>query len=681
MFSPLPKRAALQRLCALLAAAGSGVCAAQPAQLAPMVVDVLRTPTALDRVVADVVVIDRERIRDSGADSLEDLLRREGGFQLTRNGGPGQIAGVLLRGASSNNTVVVVDGVRVGSATLGQTDLSVLSLGEIERIEILRGPGSSLYGADAVGGVVRIVTRRGQGAPVLSARLAAGALDGRVAEAAVTGASGALDYAASLSRESSRGVSAVRDGVPFGVENPDADGFTRRGGALRLGAALAPGQRVGLSVSRSELDGQFDNPYAPDASLDFRRRDQAQVAALDWRGQWSPAAATTLRLAQQDDRTRSIGATTARFDTRRRQLTLEHGWNAGAAGEWLFALDHLEESIDTTTAYARDERRNTGLVVGWTGRFGAQRLQADLRHDDNSAYGGVTTGKLGWAMDLSRTVSVRAVAGTAFRAPSFNELYFPGYGAPVDPERSTSVEAGLRWSDGDSSAGLTLYRNRVRDLIGYEPSPAACGDPAAYPFGCAANTGRARLQGATFDAAHRVGAWSGRLVLDLLDAKDLSTGDRLVRRAAHTASAGLTWAAGAWSVGGELVGVGARPEGGRLPTYQVLDLLARWRVAPQWRVHAEVRHAHDRPRAAIHQDVGDLARLVEFEASGRDQVAGQPRAQRAAAASKRGAAVSGEQLWRAASSSRVQDARREEQLRAGRAQGGRAARTGRKGRE
>jgi vitamin B12 transporter len=594
MSSPSPKRAALRRLCVLLSAASGSVFAADPVPLPAVVVDVLRAPTALDRVVADVVVIDRERIRDSGADSLEDLLRREGGIQFTRNGGPGQIAGVLMRGASSNNTVVVVDGVRVGSATLGQTDLSVLSLGEIERIEILRGPGSSLYGADAVGGVVRVVTRRGQGKPVVTANLAAGELRGRLVEAAVAGASGAFDMAASLSRESSRGVSAVRDGVAFGVENPDADGFTRQAGALRLGAALSPGHRVGLSVSRSTLDGQFDNPYAVDASLDFRRRDRAEIAAVDWRGQWSPAAATAVRLSQQDDRTRSLGEFTERFDTRRRQVTVEQTWNAGALGEWLFALDRLDERIAGTTTYAEDTRRNTGLVVGWTGRFGAHRLQADLRGDDNSVYGGVTTGKLGWAMDLTKTLTVRAVAGTAFRAPSFNELYYPNYGAPVDPERSSSIEAGLRWRDGDSSAGVTVYRNRVRDLIGYEPSPAACGDAAYYSFGCAANIGRARLQGLTVDAAHRIGAWSARATLDLLDAKDLATGDRLARRAAHSGSAGVAWSAGAWSAGADLVGVGARPEGGRLASYEVLDLHARWQAAPNWRVEAQLRNALDR---------------------------------------------------------------------------------------
>ena len=128
---------------------------AQPQILPPVIVTGSREPLPLDRVVADVIVIDSQRIRESSADSIEDLLRREGGIALSRTGGPGQSSGVMLRGASASNTVVLIDGVRIGSATLGQADLSALSLAQIERIEVLRGPGSSLYGADAVGGVVQ----------------------------------------------------------------------------------------------------------------------------------------------------------------------------------------------------------------------------------------------------------------------------------------------------------------------------------------------------------------------------------------------------------------------------------------------------------------------------------------------------------------------------------------------
>ena len=185
---------------------------AQAARLDPVAVIGTREPMPLARIVGDVTVIDAERIRDSGASTIEELLQREGGIQLSRNGGPGQSAGVLLRGSGASSTLVLVDGVRVGSATLGQLDFSAIGLAQIERIEILRGPASSLYGADAVGGVVRIVTRTGSGRPHVSAHAEIGELHSSMADVAVGGASGRFDFAAGAAWEGSDGISAVKPG-------------------------------------------------------------------------------------------------------------------------------------------------------------------------------------------------------------------------------------------------------------------------------------------------------------------------------------------------------------------------------------------------------------------------------------------------------------------------------------
>ncbi len=161
---------------------------------------------------ADVVVIDADAIRNTSADSIEDLIRRSAGMQVVRNGGPGQTSGFFIRGASTNSTVVLIDGVRVGSATLGQAEFEALSLAQIERIEILRGPASSLYGADAVGGVVQIFTRRGEGAPRWTA---AGEVGGYRSLAAATSARAVrrrLGLRALARPRESRGVSAIAPG-------------------------------------------------------------------------------------------------------------------------------------------------------------------------------------------------------------------------------------------------------------------------------------------------------------------------------------------------------------------------------------------------------------------------------------------------------------------------------------
>ena len=157
-----PGRIALVlRLTFLVSSAPAIDAAAADDSLAPVVITATREPQAVGRSTADIVVIDADAIRRTNADSVEDLIRRVAGIQVVRNGGPGQSSGFFIRGASTNSTVVLVDGVRVGSATLGQAEFEAFSLAQVERIEVLRGPASSLYGADAVGGVVQIFTRRG----------------------------------------------------------------------------------------------------------------------------------------------------------------------------------------------------------------------------------------------------------------------------------------------------------------------------------------------------------------------------------------------------------------------------------------------------------------------------------------------------------------------------------------
>ena len=587
------------------------------ATLSPVVVTGSREPLPLDRLVGDVTVIDEKRIRESSADSLEMLLSREGGIQLSRSGGPGQSSGVLLRGSSSSSVVVLIDGVRIGSATLGQADLSALSLASVERIEILRGPGSSLYGSDAVGGVVQIITRRGAGPPSVAAHAAVGQLKSSEADFSVAGAHGAIDYAAGLGREASDGVSTLLPGDAFGNHNPDRDGFTRTHAQLRGGFTLMPGHRIGASLSENRLRSQYDGSeflpptFAQDATPDFRNRFDVRVAALDYRGTLSPTWTTTVQLSGQLDNLVTGASAPDTFKTERRQLTWQNAWTVAPGQHLVGALERLNEAGESSSFPSRVERSNSALVLGYTGAFGEHRLQADVRHDRNSIYGNVNTGKLGWAVDIVPGLTLRAVAGTAFRGASFNDLYFPGFGVPtVQPERSRSVEVGVQWRDGEQAASATLFRNRVRDLIGFQPDRRFCPPDPSYNFGCAANVSRARLQGATLSAAQRFDDFGLRATLDFLDAKDSDSGQRLVRRAARQQSLVADWNSGPWSVDATLTAVGARPEGGAtLGAYETLDLQVRYRFSPSWQLETKLLNALDRDYqpARDYQSVGRQA--------------------------------------------------------------------------
>lgn len=614
---------AVRRLLAVAASMALTAPAWSQTVLTPIVVSGSREPQPIDRVSADVFVIDAERIRASTADSVEDLLRREAGVQVSRTGGPGQSASVFIRGAGAANTVVLVDGVRIGSATLGQVAFESLSLSLIDHIEVLRGPGSSLYGADAVGGVVQIFTKRGDAEPAVTARAAVGGYHSYELQAGVSGAQAGFDYAASLGRDGSRGVSALKPGDRFGNYNADDDGFQRNTAQAKLGFTPAAGHRIGLSVVGSRLDARYDAVEAPTFSPDpdFHGKLDTDVIALDYRGEINPAWTTTGLVSRGNDDLRSGGNIIDRFRTQRDQLTWQNALKSGPDQQLMLALEYLNEKARSNSFVDDVKRDNTAAVLGYTGGFGAHVIQADLRHDHNSVYGNNTTGRLGWSMEIAQNLRVRALAGTTFRAPSFNELFYPGYGvSTVTAERGRSVELGLNWRQGDSEAAATVYDNRVRNMIGYETDRTLCPADPAYDFGCARNIGRARLQGATLSGSTRFGALRVAASADVLDAKDLDTGNRLTRRAAHQENLSADYDIGAWSVGAAVLAVGARPDGdATLAAYQTLDLRARWRWTKQWQLEAKLLNATNREIEPVrdYQSLGRQAWIgVRYDGKG-----------------------------------------------------------------
>lgn len=594
--------------------------AALPAAAQTVVVTGSREPLPLARLAADVAVIEGDALRDTRADSLADLLRREAGLQLSRNGGPGQSSGLFIRGAASQQTLVLVDGMRIGSATLGFTALESLGLSGIERIEVLRGPGSSLYGADAVGGVVNIITASGDEGERLDARVAAGGFGAREASGGWRGRVGPLSLAVTLAREQDDGVSAIAPGDRFGSHNPDRDGHRRDSAQLRLDFTPAAGQRIGLSLLGTRVDAQYDAAeylpptFAPDPSADFRTKLDTQVQALDWQGRFGDALGASLRVARSRDDARSGSAGQDRFETERRHAQAQLSWRAGAALRAVLALEQQDDEATTTSYLEPVSRRNRAVALELTGSHGAAAWQADLRRDDASDHGAVTTGRLGGSLALGAGWRLRALAGSSFRAPSFNDLYFPGYGVPgLRAERGRSAELGAGWQGGATELTLTTWRNRVRDLVAYEPDATRCPADPAYAFGCAANVAQARLSGTTLSLAQTLGPVQWRAQLDALRARDAISGAKLPRRADAQATLAADWRVGAWTLGATVAHLGERPEGGiDLDAETTLDLAATWRLAPGWQLTARLDNATDEDRvpARDYQGLGRQAWLV-----------------------------------------------------------------------
>jgi vitamin B12 transporter len=564
---------------------------APPATLPPVVVTAARSPQSLDRLVADVTVIDADEIARSGAQGVVELLQRQPGVEVTQNGGPGATSGVFLRGANRGQTLLLVDGMRVASASVGAPSFEAVPLDRVERIEILRGPASSLYGADAIGGVIQIFTKQPASGASLDASAGYGTYDTRTASAGATLALGAARLAVSAGGRRSEGFDATNDGASPFARNPDRDGYRSEDYSARATFAIAPGHELSAGVMRNRLDAQFDG--GPD--FDDRTLTTLAIWQVASRNRLADGWSSHLQLGEtRDDSVSRTAYGDFPFRTRQRQLKWQHDV-AVPHGVLSAAYERREESIGEDAGFAVTKRATNAIVGVWQFNRDAHTLQANLRRDDSSQYGGQTTGAIAWGWRFAPEWRVTAGYATAFKAPSFNDLYYPGFSNPdLRPERARNAEAGVRWSRAQGewriAAGVTGWHNAVSDLIVFQCDAA---------FDCAPrNVADATLAGATIvvDAAWR--AASLRLSLDLQDPTDDATGNLLPRRARRHGAFAYAQAIGPVRLGAEVVASSHRYDDAenrrRLAGYAIVNLTAEWAAGGGVTVLARADNVGDR---------------------------------------------------------------------------------------
>ncbi|ROR32049.1 TonB-dependent receptor domain-containing protein [Inmirania thermothiophila] len=566
-------------LVAALLAAGPAV-AAETA--APLIVTATRTAETADETLASVTVITREAIERSQVRSVQELLAGLPGIGIANNGGDGKATSLFLRGTESDHVLVLVDGVRVGSATLGTTAFEQLPLAEIERIEIVRGPRSALYGSEAIGGVIQIFTRRG-GGPDLSAALGAGSRATASASLSLRGGGGKAWYALGLSGLDTDGIDACRGSLTEGcfAIKPDEDGYRNLGASLSLGGRVGDVE-VELGWLRSEGETEFDGAFQNGADT------LQEVVRLETRIERGEAL-WTVRLGRARDESDNTldGAFVSRFVTERDSATVQADLPVGA-GVLSLGVDYLDDEVGGTAGYAVETRRDTGVFAQWQAGSAAGDWALALRHDDNEQFGDHVTGSVAWGREVGAGLRLVAAYGTAFKAPTFNELYFPGFGNPdLDPERSRSVELGLRrrqwWS-------LTLFATRIDDLIGFDASFTP------------RNIDEARIVGLEGEAALRLGDWALRAGATLQEPENrgdgAERGNTLPRRARAFGRIELDRDRGRWSAGATLRAEGPRYDDlantRRLAGYAVLDLRGAYRLSRALRLQARVENALDK---------------------------------------------------------------------------------------
>lgn len=578
-------------------AAGSLVAQAappvNPLQIsAEVVVTANAAPTEATAVGSSVTVVTREEIAARGAASLVDLLRTVPGLEIVQGGGPGSAASVFVRGSNSSHTLVLVDGVRINTPTSGAVDFADLRADQIERIEVVRGPQSSLYGSEAMGGVIAIFTRGGSHEVAATVGGERGSLGLGRWRASAKGGIGAIDWHVSGGRERWDGVSVASERAG----NRERDPYENTSAAASVGMRLGQRSRLQLSLrgqdATAALDG-FAWGVGPTDDPNFEQTRRARVATLSLETQVSDRWRQVVRGGVYDERLRGRDPDTEynRYDISNRNLDLLVRSDLQFGTHHVLSLGASAERRDGEVAGAFDARADVLSAFAssqWNwGDRGA--VTAGVRYDDHSVFGGATTFRVTGVLGLGAAVRAHASWGTGFKAPSFNDLYFPYYGNPrLEAERSRGWDAGLTWEDARSrlSTDLTVFANRYEDLIAF-----------SWASFLAENIARAEARGWEVTVGWKpTTAVSWRANYTRTESEDLDSGNPLPRRPRHKASlalvvggpAPLTGSATYW-----LVRDRVDSDGTAMDDYGRLDLALRLRLARWLDATARVENALD----------------------------------------------------------------------------------------
>lgn len=554
------------------------------AALSPVVVTPQRRAQTVDESLSSVSVIGSEQIRDEQPREVADLLRAQPGVSLTQNGAFGKNTSLYMRGTNSDQSVLLIDGVRMTSATTGGAAWEYLSPQEIDRVEVVRGPRTSMHGADAIGGVVQIFTREGEGEPRANAFTGFGRYNTYQFGAGVRGQSGDTRYAVSGNRFSTDGIN-VRDEA--GDDTPDGMESTSFSG--RLSHRLPGGEEVYGGGFRTAGESEFDSD--PDGDVtEFVHQAFYSGVTVPVTSQWD----SDFRLERSEDRQDSLSGspeTLSVFNTTRETGRWRNDLRIGAS-DWTFGLDHVEERVETSNDFAETDRSNTGAYAQGQTRIGRLRPAASVRYDYNESFPNRMTGQTALGLDVTDALQVRASYGTAYKAPSFNDLFFPEGGffvgnPDLEPEKSESVELGARLESSDAFVDFAVFRTEVDDLIENRTQPSGVLQPT--------NVSEALIEGAEIERGQRVGPWQFRGAATFVKTENRETGERLTRRPQGTARLSVDRDIRDWRVGVTGLAESRRVDGDdATDAYGLINLRARYRIDDAWSIRLTVDNVFDK---------------------------------------------------------------------------------------
>lgn len=557
--------------------------------LAQVVVTAARIAPPLTHTLAPTTSFSQQDLVDSGALDLPALLPAVAGAQVARNGGPGATSSLFLRGAAATQTLVLIDGVRVDSASLGSTQLAQLMLAQFERVEVVSGNVSALYGSNAIGGVVHIFTKAGgQQPPKLNFLAEMGSHHTQHQQAGISGAldtAGATTFSLHGSRLKTEGL-ASPDTKRLQPAHPNAYDFFDESITAALKHRFNPAWLAGVRFYQSHGTVGSDQAYGYPTDLNLAN-NRVRALSVFVAGQLSESWRTSLMMANGHEQNLNWlnGIFDNRFSTTNRQLTWQNELSLWPSQRLQFGYEYLQQNLDASL-YAAASRHLHATFAGYQAGFGAHQLQLNVRRDHYTNFGGADSYYAGYGYYFNPHWKFTTSYSSAFRVPSFNDLYYPHYGnLRLQPEYSHSVEVGIEHSsDQWGMARVNVFQTRYDDLIEAAPiKPATIQLPKLANLYQAQNIGRARVQGLEASWCGRVRGTRIRASLTTQRAIDEVHKQDLPRRARHFASLLATRQLGDWRVGGMWLTSSRRYDNGAvLGGYGVVNLNARYDLSRSW---------------------------------------------------------------------------------------------------
>mgnify|MGYP003847388201 FL=1 len=571
-----------------------------------------RTPISKNNVIADVTTISSEDIERAGSSSLPELLQRQPGIEISNLGGPGKVSTIGIRGTSSTHSIVLVDGIRLSAATTGFSAIEHIPLSQIEKIEIVRGPASSLYGQDAIGGVIQIFTKKGVDGFKPYVDIGYGSYNTSNFKSGVRAGNNQTTYAINFAAMNSDGFSAFVPNPANAANsiNLDKDGYKNYSLSSSLSHKINQDYEIDLQYFLSKGKNQFDNRFAnfsPSFHGNYRNEIKLETYAMNIKGQINKAWQSSIKLSQSTDKyldLQKLNNFTFEDDANLKDLYKttqdQLSWQNNVAlprGSITLLYDFLKQRIKTTDVYEKTQRTNHGVMVGYSLIEDKHNFQSNFRKDFNSVYEDAVTGNIGYAYSIDPNWTIASSYGTAFVSPSFNFLYsladsFALGNPNLKPEKSKNIEGSIRYKDDSGSMSLTMFQNKIDDFIIYT-APAEAGSRTSTQ-----NLNKAEIQGLTISGDQFFGHFQIKGSATGQSAKNEDTDKYLPRRASLIGNINLNYYIGNWNIGVEETFSGKRFDDKEnivnLSGYALTNIVTDYKINDKLKLNLRLNNVFDK---------------------------------------------------------------------------------------